>query len=281
MLRPSLFVLVLTLIFLTACSPTVEEPQPLMVNVSPTATIEVPVSTDSPPTLTVLPTSPPTIEPKVAVDPSRDMSKPGEGDISHLCSPLDGHSFQDLFEIVTDPYNPPPMGRDERHQGVDFSYYQRGDRESIEGVVIQSILPGVVVGSFDNQIPYGNMIMIETHVDDLPEVIVELFSLEEDQSLYHVYAHMLEPPDLLIGEPVECGQPLGLVGSTGYNIINAHLHLEVRTGPSGSVFEEISFYNTQANAAEMENYRLWRMSGVFQHHDPMKLFEPDVIDPQN
>ncbi len=279
MFKFRLFVGVLTLIFLTSCSPTVEEPQALKGSVTPTSTIDVPISTDSPQTLTVLPTSPTTIEPIAAVDPGSETSKPVDREITQLCSPLEGHTFQDLFEIVTDPYNPPPMGRDERHQGVDFSYYQRGDRDSIEGVVIDSILPGVVVGSFDNQVPYGNMIMIETRVDDLPEVIVELFSLKENNSLYHVYAHMLEPPDLLIGEPVECGQPLGLVGSTGYNIINAHLHLEVRTGPSGSVFEEMSFYNTQATVLEMENYRLWRMSGVFQHHDPMMLFERDVIDP--
>jgi hypothetical protein len=50
-----------------------------------------------------------------------------------------------------------------------------------------------------------------------------------------------------------------------------HLHLETRLGRAGTVFESIRFYDTRATIEEMDNYVLWRTSGVFRHFDPMAL----------
>jgi murein DD-endopeptidase MepM/ murein hydrolase activator NlpD len=192
--------------------------------------------------------------------------------MDYICPPLEHETIASLIEIVTDPYNPPPMGRDERHQGVDFSYYHRGERDSIGGLGIRSIMPGVVAASINNRLPYGNMVIIETPFDMLPEGLVSDFKIGKDKSLYHLYAHMQSPPQVQIGDDVECGEELGAVGMTGYAIVNPHLHLETRIGKAGERFSEMAFYTTDATLQEMQNYQRWRMTGEFRHFDPMSLF---------
>ena len=189
-----------------------------------------------------------------------------------VCSPLAEETIPELWEILSDPYNPPPPGRDERHQGVDFSYWRRGERSTIEGEGIQSILPGVVAAAIIDRLPYGNMVMIETPADMLPLEIIDALGMEAGESLYHLYAHMQNPPQVSLGEAVVCGQALGMVGMSGYNVVNPHLHLETRLGPAGAVFESMAFYDTGATIQEMDTYRLWRTSGTFRHFDPMTLF---------
>jgi hypothetical protein len=58
-----------------------------------------------------------------------------------------------------------------------------------------------------------------------------------------------------------------------------HLHLETRLGPAGTVFESMRFYSTSATIKEMENYVLWRTSGVYRHFDPMDLFSFEMGSP--
>jgi murein DD-endopeptidase MepM/ murein hydrolase activator NlpD len=65
---------------------------------------------------------------------------------------------------------------------------------------------------------------------------------------------------------------LGKVGKSG-NAGAAHLHLEMRVGPAGHVFGSLAAYDPSAVETEKEAYKLWRTSGVFQHFDPMFLFE--------
>jgi len=190
-----------------------------------------------------------------------------------VCSPLAGETIDSLWEIISDPYHPPPPGRDERHHGVDFAYYRRGDRLSIEGVAIQAIMPGIVAAVIDNRLPYGNMIIIETSGDYIPNPINELLGLMPGKSVYHLYAHMQSKPGLWVGEWVACGDYLGQVGTTGYNIVEPHLHFETRIGPEGQVFDNMAFYDTRATQAEIDAYLRWRVGGEFQHFDPMHLFE--------
>ena len=190
-----------------------------------------------------------------------------------LCSPLAETSLSELAQIVSSPYDPPPLGKDERHQGVDFSYYQRGERASIAGESVQAILPGQVVAVLNDRLPYGNMVMIETSVVDLHPAIASQLGLTETLSLYHLYAHFRAAPLVALGQQVECAAPLGVVGKTGYNIVVPHLHLELRVGPAGEVFPSMAFYDTRATQEEMEAYERWRMSGVFRHLDPMALFD--------
>jgi hypothetical protein len=62
------------------------------------------------------------------------------------------------------------------------------------------------------------------------------------------------------------------VGTTGYNIVNPHLHLETRIGPQGATFlEGMKYYDTRATEAEQANYEMWRTSGYFRHFDPLDL----------
>ncbi len=58
----------------------------------------------------------------------------------------------------------------------------------------------------------------------------------QDQQLYTIYAHM-EEVDVTVGQWVNTGATIGLVGSTG-NTTGPHLHFEVRLG-------ENSFYSTR------------------------------------
>ena len=190
-----------------------------------------------------------------------------------ICSPLAGETIDTLWEIISDPYHPPPPGRDERHHGVDFAYYRRGDRISIEGVGIQAIMSGIVAAVLDNRLPYGNMIIVETSGEIFPNPINELLGLRPGESIYHLYAHMQSKPVLRVGEWVACGDELGQVGTTGYYIVEPHLHLETRIGPEGQVFDNMAFYDTRATQSEIDAYLRWRVGGEFQHFDPMHLFE--------
>lgn len=192
-----------------------------------------------------------------------------------LCSPLEIHSLQELPDIISDPYNPPPPGREERHHGVDFSYYRRGERLSIQGVGVQSVLSGNVAAALAGSFPYGNIVIIETLGADLPEGWDERLGLAAGESLYILYAHLEEAPLVDPGETVGVCQPLGTVGMSG-NAGIAHLHLETRRGPSGAVFAEMQYYDTRASESAQQNYELWRTSGVFRHFNPMDLL---LMDP--
>jgi murein DD-endopeptidase MepM/ murein hydrolase activator NlpD len=187
-----------------------------------------------------------------------------------LCSPLSEHPLAELPEIVSDPYNPPAMGSDARHQGVDFSYYRRGQRTSIHGVGIQSVFAGRVVAAISDSFPYGNVVIIETPASDLPPWIVEQHGIRENESLYVLYAHLNSVPLVSLGDRVPVCQALGEVGKSG-NAGIPHLHLEMRIGPTNQDFASMAFYSTQTTQEERDNYTLWRMSGEFRHLDPMSV----------
>jgi murein DD-endopeptidase MepM/ murein hydrolase activator NlpD len=192
-----------------------------------------------------------------------------------FCSPLVEHPLAELPEIVSDPYAPPPPGKEERHHGVDFSYYRRGERLSIEGVGVQSVFPGLVAASVQDRFPYGNMVIIETPLADLPGTVIAALGLNADESIYTLYAHMGAAPAVALGERVGACQALGQVGVSG-NAGVPHLHLEMRRGPAGRQFNGMAFYSTQTSQEERDNYVLWRTSGTFQHFDPMSVLSPEV-----
>lgn len=187
-----------------------------------------------------------------------------------ICSPLSLHPLKELREITSDPYRPPPPGREERHHGIDFSYYRHGDRLTIQGVGVQSVLPGKVAASLVESYPYGNMVIIETPYSALPGSIVDLLSISAGQSLYTLYAHMDQPPLVLTGENVASCQALGQVGKSG-NAVEPHLHLEMRVGPPGVVFRSLGYYQANNTKEERDNYVRWRTGGEFNHFDPMLI----------
>ena len=203
-----------------------------------------------------------------------------------MCSPLKDETISTLWEIVTNPFGFPPVGREDLHHGVDLAYYRRRDRLTIEGEIVQSILPGYVAASIKDRLPYGNMVIIETPQDMLPKELIEKYDLEPGESLYSLYAHMGQSPKVELAKKVYCGQELGSVGLSGKEIVNAHLHLETRLGPSNIKFSGMAFYDTGASIEEMNNYKLWRTSGDFRNIDPMMVFAdylsylyPDFLTP--
>jgi murein DD-endopeptidase MepM/ murein hydrolase activator NlpD len=225
------------------------------------------------------PTTIPTLPPTVTTSPTNTVEIPTslvetETPLSNklLCSPLAEQSLWEIHEIVSDPYNPPPPGKDERHHGTDLAYYRRKDRLTNEGEGVQAILAGKVVASVQDQLPYGNMVIIETQSNHIPSIISEEFEILEDQSLYILYAHFGTAPLVDLGDLVICGQMIGDVGATGYNIVNPHLHFETRIGPTGEIFAAgMAYYDTRTTQEERKNYELWRTSGVFRHVDPMAI----------
>jgi murein DD-endopeptidase MepM/ murein hydrolase activator NlpD len=194
----------------------------------------------------------------------------------NLCSPLEIHPLAELPEIIGDHYDPPRPGREERHHGIDFGYYHYQERDSMLGEPVQSVLAGQVASVLTGQYPYGNMVIVETDFSDIPPELGDEIEIPEGQSLYMLYAHLDQPPEVNLGDQLVACQSLGVVGMSGNTDI-PHLHLETRWGPPGQVFESMRFYDTRATQAEMDAYVLWRTSGVFQHFDPLYLLAPGAI----
>jgi murein DD-endopeptidase MepM/ murein hydrolase activator NlpD len=279
MRRIQIYILLIGLVFLLSCSPVPDETPEFNLSETSTPYDFYPPSTKSPlPTDTLPPQLTVTNTPKIETNtPVVDTQTPIP--FFEICSPLAEQTLQEIFEIVSDPYNPPPMGKDNRHQGTDLSYYRRKDRNTIEGEAVQSLFAGRVVAVVKDRLPYGNMVIIETMAVDLSTEIVNKYGFDENESLYVLYAHFRFPPIVSLGETVNCGQPLGEVGATGYNIVNPHLHIETRIGKSGQNFlDGMAYYDTSTNEGERSSYELWRMSGEFRHFDPMSLINEYLND---
>ncbi len=268
--------LVIAVLLLAACTLT---PEP------PTAT-PLPTETRVPsPTPTLTPTALPSPTPAPTSTPA-----PVE---PAVCSPMADFDFAALREAVVNRYAPPPMGRDEPHQGVDIAYLDPQTRIALSGWPVRAALAGTVAGVTNERFPYGNAVIIETPLEgilpplELPEMMPTPqakspltcpdFAIPADwstaqPSLYLLYAHMESPIPLQVGQAVACGDPLGQTGMSG-NALNPHLHLEVRIGPAGTQFPSIAHYDASASDEEMSAYCLWRISGWFQVADPMGLFD--------
>jgi murein DD-endopeptidase MepM/ murein hydrolase activator NlpD len=247
---------------------------------------EFPAATEYIPTQTAIPL--PTETP-IPPTPTPDY-------IDLICSPLEGESLAELPEIITQPYKTPRAANDDGHQGVDFAFYRHKDFVGIEGMPVTAALEGEVVTILYDKYPYGYAVIIETPLDSLDPAILTALSLPEIQptiapdprvncppdgkltftlsdtrrSLYVLYGHLKDIPDVAVGDQIACGQKIGLVGNTGYSS-NPHLHFETRVGPSGARFESMAYYTVQSTEAERYNYCIWRVSNQFQLFDPMIL----------
>ncbi len=210
-----------------------------------------------------------------------------------LCSPLPGYSREQLVAMISNPYHPPPPGKDDPHEGIDLAVQQNG--MALAGHPIQAMLDGVAAAVINDRFPYGNALMVETPLEKIPQEWLAQLQIPplaptlgpnpvltcpkvtpepvldfSRRSLYLVYAHMQEKVALKMGDPVECGVQIGKIGQSG-NALNPHLHLEARVGPSGVRFESLAHYDASATPLEMSNYCTWRVSGAFQLVNPTKL----------
>ncbi|QRN83386.1 M23 family metallopeptidase [Chloroflexota bacterium] len=274
-MRKTIFLFLI--VILSACRPVGVTSTVLPATVTP-----VPTHTTQPtpsPSPTILPPTPtPTEEPFT------------------VCCPLEDETIESLPLILFNPLvEPYAWGTDFGHPGLDFAYYQRGDRKSIEGIEIYAIMSGRVALILDDFYPYGYTIVIETPLSDLPEELQQLLmaeyvpvpedleyqyncpnvptpTLTGEYSLYHLYAHQQVRPAFELGEEIVCGQLLGNVGNSGWSS-TPHLHLETRMGPSGMEITTMAHYETTASEEQLSNYCLWRSSGYYQIVDPFEIFE--------
>ncbi len=256
------------MVFCGSCSP--PEMTPTAVNRTPEFTVNATVTDQPTVTMTLTSVSKEIQSPTVTV-----IASPTPKSLVDICSPLAEHSLTDLSSIVSDPYHPPQPGKDDRHHGVDFAYYQHNDRAAIAGEGIQAIMSGRLAAVIHDQMPYGNMVIVEVWRDQLPDDLISQLEIGSDETLYYLVAHMENPALFYLGENVSCGQNLGQVGQTGYNIPVAHLHLETRIGPTGEQFPNMVYYDTRATPDDMAAYELWRLSGTFRHFDPLILILGD------
>jgi murein DD-endopeptidase MepM/ murein hydrolase activator NlpD len=208
---------------------------------------------------------------------------------------LEGISLSELPLIITNPFQLPPISLDDGHHGVDFAFYQFKQFSTMEGLPIHAVLPGRVAAVDINRPPYGNMVIIETPLEQVPVKIQNDSQFPtpaptavndgrlscpasgpsptynpSSRSLYILYAHMKNPPTLKVDDKVSLCQEIGQVGSTGESS-QFHLHLETRIGPSEARFTSIAHRDTSATEEEMYNYCVWRISNIFQKFDPMQL----------
>ncbi len=208
-----------------------------------------------------------------------------------VCSPLMDIPLSQLQDMIVNPFAPPPYGSDNPHQGVDFGELFGTQRIAIPGRQVNAVLSGRVAALISDRFPYGNAVIVETRIGDLPAgataglptpaptpqrkaaltcpeqhptPIVD----SDQQSLYLLYAHMQEAPELRVGDKLTCGQKIGIIGSSG-NALNPHLHIEARLGPSNASFAGMAHYESRATPEEMSAYCLWRISGYFQLVDPL------------
>ncbi len=266
------------ILLLSACTSSVNT------NSTPTPTFPTATVTAAPIQTTALTPSPTTIP-----------VTPTQTDIPfHVCCPLEDETFESMLQILTKPLDIPPFGQDVGHHGMDFAYFSRGERKSIQGIEIYAILPGQVVLTLEDEYPYGYTVLIETPLSRLPEVLQEALllnylpvpedpnyrlncpdvnppTLTGDYSIYHLYAHMETKPSFSPGDSIACGEKIGTVGDTGWSS-NPHLHLETRLGPSGATLQSMCHYQSSCTVEKMAHYCLWRMSGYYQLFDPFIIF---------
>ena len=264
-----------------SCTPATTPPAPTIAPAS-----AEPLTPNRQPTTPTVQPSPTAIEPTPTPAPFQ------------VCSPLAEISAADLSNHISNPYHPPQPGSDQPHQGIDLADYFGENRIAIEGRIINAVLDGRVAAIIADRFPYGNAILIETPLDNLPSDWVAALSLPNIQpeinlnpaltcpsmpvsissssemtSLYLLYAHLQNTPGFLVGGLVNCGQPLGAIGSSG-NALNPHLHLEARIGPGSAQLGPMAHYDPSATEDEMRSYCLWRVSGLFPLLDPTALFAP-------
>jgi murein DD-endopeptidase MepM/ murein hydrolase activator NlpD len=251
----------------------------------------------------ILPTRIPTVLPgdnAAASTSNNNQSRPVNVNSSLIGSPLEGFGVGDLKELISQDFKAPPPGEDTGHHGVDFAFWNRGNKP-ILGDPILAVFPGKVsMSNAQEKPPYGFVLLIETPLSSVPQSLIQSIKiptqpigtvinnklncpdLSQDKwdstskSLYTLYAHMISTPIVKPGEDIQMGQTVGYVGNSGYSSA-PHLHLEMRIGPSSATFTGMGHYDPITTEEDRHNYCNWRVSGVFQMFDPMDLFTASLV----
>jgi murein DD-endopeptidase MepM/ murein hydrolase activator NlpD len=213
----------LLLILLAACTP-----------VSPTAAT-VPTSTAVIAGSTVTPPPAEAAQPKPTIVPFRFvLPTPGAEPVSGWRPPL--YPVPWAVSAYDHFYFARPIGADNvnwplaeyRYGGVFFApniVHTGVDIDAVEGAPILAAGPGIVVSA-----DWGLFSEVPGNISDpygMAVVVRHDFGYK-GQTLYTIYAHMSEII-AVVGQHVETGDVLGLVGDTGATT-GPHLHFEVRVG---------------------------------------------------
>lgn len=236
-----------------------------------------------------------TLAPTGTAAPSATAS-PTALPLTGMCSPLQGIELGQMKEILQGAMQTPHPGQDDGHHGDDYAFYRFGGREGMEGLPVLSVMAGRVVSVVNDRKPYGNMLIIETPLENIPAAWLQAVAVPTPapvlpadarmancpsepasmpgtgpgRSLYLLYAHLRDPAPVQVGEKITCGQQIGVVGNTGMSG-NPHLHLEVRVGPSGARFGSMAYYEGGATPEEYATYCTWRVSQLFQLMNPLEF----------
>ena len=159
---------------------------------------------------------------------------------------------------------------DEGHHGSDLGYYTR-DGALFTGTGVRSAFVGKVAGLVMDRPPYGNAVVIESSFANIPADVREVIGMVQGDALYTLYAHLQNVVSLEPGTGLDCGETFAETGLTGFTG-GPHLHIEIRLGPPGQVFDSMGFYRADMSEIERSNYLLWRTSGQFRLVDPMTAF---------
>jgi len=279
---------------------------PVQIPITPAGKITLPVSTPSlPPAVEKTPSAPlpsaSTVPDTTATHTTAPSPVSSDTPAAHtpapafaMCSPLQDVTLAELAQpdLLKNPFQRPRPGMDDGHFGADFAYWSRGAHKQMLGLPVKSALNGRVAGVIQNRMPYGNAVIIETRLNTIPAswhpVLPTLaptvqpsanlvcppdtarYAVNAERSLYLLYAHLNQAPTVSIDQPVDCGQVIGEVGTTGRSV-NPHLHLETRLGPAGVTFPVMAHYDNAATESEMGTYCTWRVSGLFQAFDPLEI----------
>ncbi|MEM5774757.1 MAG: M23 family metallopeptidase, partial [Anaerolineaceae bacterium] len=218
-------------------------------------------------TPTAMPQASETRTPEAA--PSQAVTATAAVVMPALCSPVDGVEIAELDQIISQEYSVPNQKSDLGHHGVDLGSYNFKGRYLFE-IPIRAILSGKVAGITVNRPPIGNVVILETHYEDLPPFLRDLYQIQPGQSLYHFYGHLVNEPVQQIGDVILCGEQINLLGKS--RTVEAHLHLETRIGATGLVIDQMAFYDAATTEEERAEYLWWRTSGDLTAVNPMDIF---------
>ncbi len=182
------------------------------------ATVQTPLA--AAPSATALPGANPThlaaenIE--LTLQPCADQACAAASSHLWLVRPIPGDQGYINYVERSYPYGSTQAGQREPHHGVEFF--------NPAGTPVLAAAKGVVVVAGEDTASrygpttnfYGNLVVIEHE------------QTSAERPVYTLYGH-LRSLDVEAGQPVEAGDLLGVVGSTGV-AIGAHLHFEVRVG---------------------------------------------------
>ena len=139
----------------------------------------------------------------------------------------------------------------DQHDGSDFIL--EGDYATMDAgsIPILAAHDGVVVDAVDGQYDRCHVQGTDVSCDGYPMIANEV-TLEHDDGSRTLYWHMKKDSvRVAIGDEVKCGDPLGLIGSSGYSSM-PHLHFEFQVADgtvidpyAGPFSQEESFWEEQ------------------------------------